>query len=96
MEEGTMNSIGQKPRGFWQTDDCEFHLRRAFGESGGGGGGRNRKQWAGATLSIWTWSGQSHVKGRHHEILRVLGREIYIVRLVWRAEVMSIQILIIR
>jgi hypothetical protein len=26
MEDGIMNSIGQKPRGFWQTDDCEFHL----------------------------------------------------------------------
>ncbi len=26
MEDRTMNSIGQKPRGFWQTDDCEFHL----------------------------------------------------------------------
>jgi hypothetical protein len=28
MEDGTINSIGQKPLGFRQTDNCEFHLRR--------------------------------------------------------------------
>jgi hypothetical protein len=30
MEKGTMNSIRQKPRGFQQTDDCEFHLWTMF------------------------------------------------------------------
>jgi hypothetical protein len=30
MEDGTVNSIGQKPRGFRQTADCEFHLRSLF------------------------------------------------------------------
>ncbi len=28
MEDGTMNSIGQKPRGFQQTEDCESSYRR--------------------------------------------------------------------
>jgi hypothetical protein len=27
MKDGTMNSIGQKPQGFWQIVDSQFHLR---------------------------------------------------------------------